>query len=443
MNHNRVTANRATPTPTALAKRRALGTTETTFNLSTFNLSEQAKQADAKALQARTWERQKAMWAITDIKALAGCHRWRDGSSKHVTLGWGNNGSSSFHGLQNSHSVWASPLSAVAIGKQRVKESTNAVKNWLGMHQQGSVLLLTLTLPHAHNTGLAESLEALKAGWAGIIGTKTWQKEKQEYGLPWWHKALEITHGKNSFHPHLHVLFFCEKALPMDTIQALKASIFNRYANRLEKHGWARPSWEHGIDLVQSENADEAVFMGAYTAKGIAESWGAAQEVAGGAFKEAKGENRTPWQILDDVAAGAPGSDEYRRDVAIWREYERVTRGVKQTSWAKGAKDALSIDVLKDEEIKTTDTLADDEATERYAVASIPAHAWAKISDDVHKRLDIVNYVALAKTAVDAQRRAHKILDLWGVEHSSVLAEIEDGGRAWKVAVDEARGVLV
>lgn len=429
--------------------RRPLGITETTFNPGIYKAGTKAKapeskqvELDTKALQARTWERQKAMWAITNIKALAGCHRWRSGSSKGVSLKWANNGSSRFAGLQNSNSVWASPIPAVAIGKRRVQEATTAVKNWHDMHDNASVLLLTLTLPHAHGTALKDSLEALKAGWAGIIGTTSWKKDREAYRLPWWHKALEITHGQNSFHPHFHVLLFCERTLSTTEVEALKARLFDRYAKRLEKHGWAAPSWEHGIDLVQSTGRDDAIMMGAYTAKGIAESWNAASEVAGQAFKEAKGTNRTPWQILDDIAAGAPGTPEYRRDVAIWREYEATTRGVKQTSWSTGAKNALSVNVLKDEDVATGEVLGDDEATEDYVVADIPAKAWAELCDDVHKRLDIANYVAKATTAKEAQQRAHKILDLWGIEHRSVLLEVEAPGRVWKVATDESRALL-
>lgn len=444
LNHNRIvnlhttskTSKSSTGTTTDRAKRRSLGTTEIAFKSDTVKASDQAKE-----LRARTWRRQKAMWAITDIKDLAGCHRWRTGNTVNVSLEWGNNSSSSWSGLQNSHSVWGSPVVAVAVSRQRVRDAITAVDNWHAMNPKGTVMLLSLTIPHVSTDSLAGSIDALTAGWAGIIGTSTWKKEREQYGVDHWHKALEITHGINGYHPHYHVLLFGNRELSLTELDAFKTRLFDRYARRLERHGWARPSFEHGIDLVQATDQEQGRMLGAYVAKGIAESWVGA-EVAGGAFKEAKGSNRTMWQVLDDVSAGAPGTKEYARDVAIWREYEAETRGVRQTSWSKGAKRALQIDVPTDEEIVTNDLLEDDKSTERYVVATVPARAWAKLCSDVQKRLDAVEYVALAKTAEDAKRRAHVILDTLGIEHVSVCLQVESVGRSWKVATDEAHAVL-
>lgn len=440
--HLNVSANCTHQTSPARPKGRVLGTTATPFNSDTPQAVLEADK-QARELRARTWRRQQVMWNITRIVALAGCHRWRSGFAADVSLQWGSDGSSKWGGLQNSHSVWGSPVAAMAIARQRIREATQAVENWHAAHPNGAYLLLTLTLPHDRTQSLGESLGALKAGWMGIIGTTTWGRDRERYGIHHWYKSLEITHGNNGWHPHNHILLFLDRALSGTELKALKARIFTRYARRLEKHGWARPNIEYGIDLVQVTDLEEGRKLAAYVSKGPTEAWDPAAEVAGGAFKSAKGTNRTPWEVLDSIGEATPGTKKYARDVAIWHEYEKVTRGLRQTAWSKGAREALQVEVLEDSAVETTDTLNDTQPDERYIVARIPGRAWTKaLSKDVISRLDAVEYVAAATTALEAQRRAHVILTTLGIEHESVCLRIENAGKAWKVDTDGARSVL-
>lgn len=384
------------------------------------------------------------MWAVTDLKALAGCHRWRAPGVVNVPLTWGDNGTSKWAGLQNSHSVWGSPVAAVAISRQRIREVTTAVENWRADHSAGAWLLATFTVPHNREESLAAVWAGLQGGWAAVIGTTTWGKERERYGIHHWHKSVEITEGINGWHPHAHVLMFLDRRLSATELEALKSGLYERHARGAVKKGMKRPTLENGVDIVQVTGLEDARRAGSYVVKGPAETWGVGAEAAGGAFKSAAPGHRTAWEILDDVAAGTPGTPEYARDVALWREYERTTKGKRQTAWSGGAKDALRVIVLEDTEIDTDgagEETASAPARDRYVVATVPPSAWSELAEDP-RRLEAEEYVAEATGPREAQRRAREILTRLGVEHDSLRLRIEPGGRAWRVAAEESRSVL-
>lgn len=122
------------------------------------------------------------------------------------------------------------------------------------------------------------------------------------------------------------------------------------------------PDAEHGLD-VRIVN-DDGRFLADYFAKnryGLKTEASAAYDVTGSHSKQAKRGNLTPFGLLERIATAPEAVDETtglitrarnRRDLAIWQEWERASKGRRQLLWSNGLRALLGLDVERtDEEI--------------------------------------------------------------------------------------------
>lgn len=411
--------------------------------------SETVKQHETKALtpaafKARLWDLQRTMWKVTEDKTLAGCGRWVVDKSAGVSLVWQAKGKARWGGLQNSHSVWGSPVASAVICSRRAKEVDAAIQAWANgagltpAHYRGvstspsdrkrrgvsmkpvverGVSLMTLTLRHNSKQSLSEVWDAITGCWQAVINTAAWRGgartvgDKRYYGIAHWYRAVEVTHGKNGWHVHLHTVLFHDHVLSIDERDSLAERVFSRWAAKAVRLGMRAPSRKRGVDVVHvSASADDAKKIGAYTCKGMLSGMSglAAEATTGQITKQAKGDNRTPFQVL-----GGLGEQYTKRDHAIWLEWEKESKGRRQTAWSRGTKDALGVNELADELIN--ESL--DDVAKSETVAMIDREAWKVIASDVEKRTIIVDAVSSAGSAESARKVASEYLRLFEVEH--------------------------
>lgn len=395
------------------------------------------RQQDESAEFSRfVWGLQRTMWQVTDLKRLAGCHRWRAPGAGVASVVWQGEGSSRWGGLQKSGSVWASPLSSVKISNRRAEEVHKAVRNWVADGDR-AVSFLTLTLRHNARQSLADVWSTLAACWSAVTRGASWyggkrqEGDKKQFGITHWIKAVEVTHGKNGWHAHLHVLLLTEHELTPDQQGALRGRIFKRWAAAAERKGFAAPTMERGVVLeqaVRSTSDEDMSRLSKYVTK--SNIIGLAREVTGGQMKTAREsagpeKNRTPFEILRDMKTAIDAGEEVPAlDLALWREWESTSSGKRQMAWSKGAKDALGVDELTDEEIEQA---AEEEHPENVAVAEVDAEDWREICSDVDLRLNVTEFVAKAKSREDARRRAGQILTALEVPHRLVMVDLSEG----------------
>lgn len=381
------------------------------------------QQVEVIDLQRRLWALHKTMWKITDYDRLRGCHRWIADGAGAASLRWHEPGRASWSSLCTSSSVWASPLSAAAIGKTRAVEVSTALDTWFKQGKQHSVEFLTLTLAHNREQELKDVWDTLSYAWRGVVagaswrGGKRYEGDKKRFGVQHWIKSVEITHGANGWHVHLHVLLLLDKELTQDQRGALENNIYSRWSKAAQRRGFKAPSRAHGVKLEKARKDKNAHDLGTYLAKGsiasVAETL--AQEMtAGQSSKEGRGaENRTPFQILDSIRKSGDTSLK-NPDVKIWRAWETQSMGRRQIAWSKGTKDALGVNAVSDEEAEQQG----EETHTTVVVASVEYEEWnraredtgEKLRDDLNTRGDVVEYVAQAKTPGEAHKRAATIL---------------------------------
>ena len=69
------------------------------------------------------------------------------------------------------------------------------------------LIMLTLTMPHSRSDRLVEMMGTLKKAWNRFRNDRQMKRIQSQYGYDWGVSTIEVTHGKNGFHPHFHVLF--------------------------------------------------------------------------------------------------------------------------------------------------------------------------------------------------------------------------------------------
>lgn len=388
-------------------QRPPLGTTEIKKQQSAAG----AQTPDQIAYSRKLWGLQRTMWSVTQIKRLAGCHRWLAPGASTARLEW-TPGRARFGGLQDSHSVWSSPLSAATIGKTRATEIEQALTTWLGKEGKTTghgVSFATLTLSHSYDQPLDLVWNTVAKCWAAVTQTASWRGGKrmvgdvQRFGIEHWVKTTEVTYGKNGWHCHLHVLLLTDAPLSAEDTELLRARIFGRWSAKAVRLGFRAPSEQRGVKIDAACAKSDVAALSSYMAKSQLEGVsGLGDELTGAVVKKAKGANFTPFQVLERLASAELPSDERAKAKAIWWEWEKKSSGRRQIAWSKGAKDDLLIDDVEDEDISDEDFPED----ETWLLALISNDDWKRIASNVALRQTIVEMVSRAQTSEAAERLA-------------------------------------
>ncbi len=192
--------------------------------------------------------------------------------------------------------------------------------------------------------------------WSKMIAGRRWQAMKAAAGVVGIVRALEVTHGKNGWHPHIHALFALDHADDARAA-AFGVELFERWDATVQRHGYAacNPAvwrWEKAANY---DAAADYVVKGAFDL-----------ELTRGHMKLAKGGGRSPWQLLEDAGAGD------RRAARLFQEFARAFKGARQVTWSYGLKARYGIDEREDGEITAA------EAGE--VIGRIPARIYSRIA---------------------------------------------------------------
>ena len=234
--------------------------------------------------------------------------------------------------------AWGCPVCAAIISEHRKCEVKDAMDWW--KKQGGSVLLLTLTVPHYSDTDIKQLKKDLKKAYSKFFkGVRASKDMFERWQIKHYISCFEITHGTNGFHPHYHVLLFVPYSLGKQSLPGIKQDMYKVWKDCCLKAGLDEPSEKHGLDLQAGNEA------GAYVAK-----WGLEHEMTKGHIKKGKENNRTPFDILRSYT-----DSENQADSNLFKLYYFAFKGTRQLNWSKGLKKLVS----KAEE-KTDQEIVDD-----------------------------------------------------------------------------------
>lgn len=268
-----------------------------------------------------------------------------------------------YSGLERCASVWACPVCAAVIRSHRADEIGRAWQ--ANVETGGSGLFVTLTLRHQDGDDLAAMLDHLLGAWRKVQTWRAWRGSKTG---PGWRdrldvrgiiRATEVTHGRNGWHPHSHLLVVTGHEPSETEREAFRAWLSAAWQKAVTAAGGRLPSDERGVDvrLVTSEGVTSYL-----TKMQDEKSTGVARELARGDLKHGRGSSRLPFELLDGMRAA---------DRGLWLEYVRATHGRRAFSWTRGLRELLLPD---EEEASDEEVIEDSDAAPQ--VVTIDGEAW-------------------------------------------------------------------
>jgi hypothetical protein len=214
--------------------------------------------------------------------------------------------------------------------------------------------MLSLTVRHALGHDLRATRSGLSKAFQRFIRGKPWKQFCRKYGIAHHVRAVEVTHGANGWHPHLHALLFLETPLSSSEHRAATDWLRQRWRNCVERAiGPDFTPNDRGVDLRESKRAD-------YLAK-------FSLELVDPGTKRGRGKNRTPWQIAVSAA-----KDNDSDDAALWVAYCEGMRGAKMLTWSKDLRAAVDLDSEKTDD----EVIAGEEQQEAEVLVVIDRRAW-------------------------------------------------------------------
>jgi len=356
-------------------------------------------EAAAGERRADRWSLLNLLATVSSVERLRKCRRCPHGESVTIDR---RGDRASYSGLQTCGSVWLCPLCSARIWAERRSEVERAIE---AHHLAGGrVVMVTLTMRHKNGDKLASLWAGVSDAWAAARGgNSAARRAMHAAGAEGWLRVVEVTHGAASWHVHVHALVLVAGHVGENGAQQLGGTMFSAWAANLDKRGH-RPIRDAGgldVQLVALDGAGGA--LGDYFTKATFTESSAAAEVAGSHGKSARAANRSPWAIAAALVNGEA------RDFALWREWEKASKGRRALTWSRGLRDRLLADAEQtDEDIAAaTDGLGD-------VVAILPASSWESIRDVPGLPVRLLEAVEnapadieLARHAVDLALAAH------------------------------------
>lgn len=232
----------------------------------------------------------------------------------------------SFTGLVVCGSVWTCPNCSRRISEKRRDELAEVVA--VARSQGETVLMVTQTFSHLQGDVLVETLQKLSKAQRYFTSGRAATTLREQLELDGTIRALEVTHGRNGWHPHLHTLWFIKSKSPNRL--RLKRQLFCLWWKACKKVGLTT-SYKHGLD-ISCQSRD----ISTYIAK-----WGIETEMTKSNFKTGgKKDSVTPWGMLQHIADKGPKTILY---TAKFVEYAAAFKGQRQLWWSKGLRARLAL----------------------------------------------------------------------------------------------------
>lgn len=321
-----------------------------------------------------------------------------------------------YAGLTTCGSVWSCPVCAAKVQERRREEVAQAIE-WA--YEQGlQPMMVTLTFPHRRWHKVEDLLSQQAVALQKLRAGAPWKRVKDAMGFRGMIRSLEVTYGKNGWHPHTHELWFVDPSVDAEKARDV---ISARWRKSCEKAGLL-DSGDVGFD---AHAVDVKGWCGAsaYMAKqDDSTNWGVDREIAKGTAKKGKGTH--PFgllQLLQDT-----GEDEYRR---AFLEYSMAIKGRRQIHWSRGLKNEVGLNDQTDEE------LAAEQREEASVLGQLEPDDW-KLIRNQNAQAQVLD---LAETS--GWQAIRDLVDSFDTDHKERQPQIEQvkKGQEAESVVDEAQ----
>jgi hypothetical protein len=280
-------------------------------------------------------------------------------------------------GVVTGGSPWSCLACSYKIRSKRARMIALAIACHIAFG--GGVLFGTFTFSHDRGERLRDVWDVLSDGWKFMTSGRQWVDFKALHGLMGSIKTVEVTHGVNGWHPHIHVLLFVDA--PMndfdreDQYRAFRGFMRDRWIDYFDEYQGRQVSQEFGtrFDPVKADESDQ---LGTYCTK-------AGYELAMADAKIGRAEgHRHPFAIAHDAARWGD-----KADVMLLREWIVGSKRKRSIQWAgPDIKAYVGSEVDKSDQELAAETQIGDEA-----LLVVDRHLWGQlIRSDRDARIDFL-----------------------------------------------------
>ncbi len=252
--------------------------------------------------------------------------------------------SARFSGLQTCGSVWHCPVCSARISEVRRKQISEMVDIW--QKSGKGVIFITNTIRHDRNDDLRLMLSnLLDLVWNRYINHWTYKKLRKSLGYIGRVRSIEVTHGQNGWHPHIHEIWLIEKDLTIAELKKVQSKLFKVWNVTLCNAGMAPVSAARGVTVQNGSKAADYISKFGHEPK-----WDIGRELTQSHSKKASGKGRTPFDLLRDSVQGDLDASR------LFKEYAVAFAGKRQLYFSTGLKDFFLLDYRTDDEIASSAT---------------------------------------------------------------------------------------
>jgi hypothetical protein len=374
-------------------------------------LENNANNLSAPDRRRLRWDRRSTLWRASSLVRVRNCGRVPTSNAGSVTLRC-RDSLAGFSGLQHCGSVWSCPVCASRILVHRALEIGTVLGQAI---RQGHPLgFVTLTMRHREAQALAMLWEAGQAGWQRAISGRGWVKVEEL--VEGWVRVWEVTHGRNGWHVHVHLVVVLAPGTDAAGLDVVAGGMFDRWSRGLVAAGLDAPK-RVGQDWHLAEGAQAAEQLADYLAKSVGLGLGALvaeahrESVADGLGLELTHgmsgrareglATRPVWSLLDDLAEMGEASS-----LAAWHEWESASKGKRQVGWSAGLRERFAPEVTEASDQEVVDQALGDEHDD---VASWTADQWRTF---IAEPARVVELLEVAESG--GREAAHRLLTSWG-----------------------------
>lgn len=311
---------------------------------------------------------QKAALELIPQERIKVCLRYHRPNVDKVTVHRSKNAKKAyFSGLMVCGSVWHCAVCAARISEARRQELERAMAGWTGGN-----FMITYTASHKIKTSLHDILETVTQGVRDFKSGRRFQTLKNAMAWRGSVKSLEVTYGKNGWHPHVHELVFCDVSPNTLELDVFEIALKKYWLDVLGRKGYVA-STDRGL-VVSDDNYDLKRYVAKFGREPLMSledwknRWTPSQEITKSVVKRGRAGGRTPTQLLIDYMV-----DDFEAGEA-WREYAKEFKGRKQLTWSNGLRELLKIGVEKPD-----GELCEEIPDDSYVFAQFTLEQWRMI----------------------------------------------------------------
>jgi hypothetical protein len=294
------------------------------------------------------------LWRLSSLPSVQACGRSLIPQGDGYVSVQVAQGVAGVSGLLTCSSVSACPCCSARIRESRAR--TIEAAGVAHLRAGGRLVWVTLTLPHDTGDDLADLLDTVLGGWSHLLMQRDWRALGERFGIDHgkgrrrvgYVRSLEVTHGRSGWHPHVHALLFLDGSAGRHAAAALADCLRSTWQEYVVARGWRLPE-QLDVQAIGGRTGHAGLLrylskVQDQWAEPSDSRWSLGREMARGDRKRGRRwHTRLPFQLAASAAEGSA------RDLLLWHEYERATKGRRVIQPSQGLFRALGVKEVADE----------------------------------------------------------------------------------------------